>query len=631
MGDVRQLPALVRQFTTIVPKIETLRDEARQLLVDHPTGDLADDIVRQIIHIETSLGRYVADIKTNAAQQEQHHIDASTEQDEIDKVWEDAWKVQDIVDHAMATIAVLRRRDPGLKPAPAASASTHGVPTTTARPPDPLSSVIKLPPQELPQFTGIYSDWPSFWDRYEPTVHTRTGLTDVIKFTYLRQSLSGEPLDLIKMLPVTDINYATAIGILQKRYSDQGMIVRELLEAIFCVPDIPSDNVFALRRFVTTFSEKVQGLKNQGVSKGWFFLSHLVFRKLDQETRRAYDLYQAEKKRWATLSSASASSGSGSSSASGSTDWDKEYDDLMNFLQERVQIWERSSKTEIATAEAKIHQNRRDNHFKSTQRVRANPTNGYSSKTSNYKCQACGSREFHYTSHCPTFIKMSPDDRRQYLKDTNSCYNCLSPNHRVGECRSKGTCRECYERHHTLLHVEKRKSNPASGVQDDDSEENADNTDPHKAVGSPAVLAAQATTIFLCTGQIPCIDAYGGVIMLRAMLHTGSQVEIITADAAEKLGFDIQESTLEIVGVGSTRSQRALGRIDFSILLPDHKQYEVTCDVLNQVVGDLCFGRMAAQVPQQVRWIRPSGPLLLQGEEDRCAVGRDPLPASGAQ
>ena len=77
-----------------------------------------------------------------------------------------------------------------------------------------------------------------------------------------------------------------------------------------------------------------------------------------------------------------------------------------------------------------------------------------------------------------------------------------------------------------------------------------------------------------------------------AMLDTGSQVDIITRDAAENLGFDIQESTLEIVGVGSARSQRALGRIEFSILLPDHKQYKVTCDVLNQVVGDLCIGRM---------------------------------------
>ena len=302
------------------------------------------------------------------------------------------------------------------------------------------------------------------------------------------------------MLPVTDANYATAIGILQKRYSDQGMIIRELLEAVFTAPNVPHENVFALRKFVTTFTEKVQGLKNQGVSKGWFFLAHLVFRKLDPETRRAYDLHQAEKKRWAALSAPTgAASSSASASGSGPADLDTEFDELMTFLQERVQIWERSSKTQVDVQDTDNWQKRREHNNYSTPRVRAIPENGSNSNSPNYKCQACGSREFHYTSHCPTFIKMSPDERRQYLKDTNSCYNCLSPNHRVGECRSKGTCRECYERHHTLLHVEKRKSNPASGVQDDDSEEKADNTDPHKAVGSPAVLAAKATTIFLCT------------------------------------------------------------------------------------------------------------------------------------
>ena len=265
----------------------------------------------------------------------------------------------------------------------------------------------------------------------------------------------------------------------------------------------------------------------------------------------------------------------------------------MTFLQERVQIWERSAKTQVAVPRTDNFQKRRDNQSKSTQRVRANPVNQQTHKTSGFKCPVCGAREFHYTSKCSAFLKKStyPSAANISRRRTHAItvflqiIGLVSANQKVlaGSVTS-GT---------TLFYtLRTRKSTPAAKVKDEESDEKEDNSGSRKAVGTPAVLATQAATIFLCTVQIPCLDAYGGVTMLRAMLDTGSQVDIITADAAEKLGFDVQKSTLEIVGVGSARSQRALGRVDFSILLPDQKQYKVSCDVLNQVVGDLCIGRM---------------------------------------
>ena len=38
--------------------------------------------------------------------------------------------------------------------------------------------------------------------------------------SYLRQSLSGDPFDLVKTLQVTEANYDTAIALLQSRYAD---------------------------------------------------------------------------------------------------------------------------------------------------------------------------------------------------------------------------------------------------------------------------------------------------------------------------------------------------------------------------------------------------------------------------
>ena len=90
------------------------------------------------------------------------------------------------------------------------------------------------------------------------------------------------------------MKYDTAIALLQSRYADQGMIVRELMDSLLGAPSMQRDNLVSLRRLFITFSEKVQGLRNVGVKEGWFFLSHVLLRKLDAETKRSFDVYLAD-------------------------------------------------------------------------------------------------------------------------------------------------------------------------------------------------------------------------------------------------------------------------------------------------------------------------------------------------
>ena len=156
MGDVRQLPELERQFQNLSLKMTNLRDETAQLLVDNPTGDLPIDVVRRIIAIERSISRMLVELKTNAGLQEQRHVDATSDPSLIEKVWDELGKAEEAHDMALSNILILRRRDPGLKTPPSSSSATHGVPAGPSRAPDPLSSVIKLPPQELQQFR-VYS------------------------------------------------------------------------------------------------------------------------------------------------------------------------------------------------------------------------------------------------------------------------------------------------------------------------------------------------------------------------------------------------------------------------------------------------------------------------------------------
>ena len=68
------------------------------------------------------------------------------------------------------------------------------------------------------------------------------------------------------------------------------------------------------------------------------------------------------------------------------------------------------------------------------------------------RCWFC--RDSHKISDC-TVLKATPvDDRREFVKKNKLCFNCLSSDHMISQCRSKHSCKVsgCNKRHPTLLH-----------------------------------------------------------------------------------------------------------------------------------------------------------------------------------
>ena len=76
--------------------------------------------------------------------------------------------------------------------------------------------------------------------------------------------------------------------------------------------------------------------------------------------------------------------------------------------------------------------------------------------TKNYasgkKCICCKKDDGHYIVKCPTFLAMTIEQRRDFVKVNNLCYNCLASDHYTGKCKSTYKCRECKGTHHTMLH-----------------------------------------------------------------------------------------------------------------------------------------------------------------------------------
>ncbi|KYN38700.1 hypothetical protein ALC56_06922 [Trachymyrmex septentrionalis] len=99
----------------------------------------------------------------------------------------------------------------------AAIPSTSFSNTTSAFQPTPRCNLEKI---ALPMFDGDYKDWTQFKDLFEALVLREITLTDVQKLYYLKTSLSGSALALIKNIAVTDANFTTAWKIISDHYQD---------------------------------------------------------------------------------------------------------------------------------------------------------------------------------------------------------------------------------------------------------------------------------------------------------------------------------------------------------------------------------------------------------------------------
>ena len=159
------------------------------------------------------------------------------------------------------------------------------------------------------------------------------------------------------------------------------------------------------------------------------------------------------------------------------------------------------------------------------------------------------------------------------------------------------SCRTCQKRHHTLLHYTATPS-AAAGLKDDSNpfdDEKISGLCAESTLPTPAVAnVSRGSIIFLCTVQLPCLDKTGEMIHLRAMLDTGSQISPITRSAAEQLGLDLTTSTVTVRGIGSVRPQSTYGQVDLTAMTPGNRKYILSCDVLEQVVGNMCTARFSA-------------------------------------
>lgn len=145
-------------------------------------------------------------------------------------------------------------------------------------------SIVKLPTISLPSFDGQYDGWLEFRDTYMSLIHNSKDIDPIQKFHYLRSSLSGSALQIIKSLEFTAENYDIAWGLLENCYNDKRLLIHNHVKALFALPSVNKESPSPNLRALDTLGEPTASWDT--------LIIYNIVSRLDSSTEREWEEYK---------------------------------------------------------------------------------------------------------------------------------------------------------------------------------------------------------------------------------------------------------------------------------------------------------------------------------------------------
>ena len=450
-------------------------------------------------------------------------------------------------------------------------------------PPPGGSCQTKLPKLKLPTFKGDVLEWQEFWSTFHAHVDSMQNLDPVIKFTYLKGCLEGEPKDLIRDLRLGAANYPNAVRMLRKRYEDEEKLRQAILNQFTYLPSIRHDY-----RDLKSFHTKLTRLQTQideipalhGIEE---VIKTIAVQKLHDTT---YTSIVKELGR--TKFSLS------------------ELIDKIFFL---VDICESNQLRRNETVQVKSTQQNVEGGARPKQ-----PTSAETSRSNKFNCQFCNLD--HRAFDCMKYKTFNA--RRDRVRTLKLCFNCLRKGHSQQECRNPARCRKCGSMHHTSLCYDKPPP-PVHHTSNTTSNANNSNTSvapPATTLTKPVVNKPVATPT---TTNVTTINTASSVslrpsatptakvilsrcdnqIATRIFIDSGSQRSFISPKLVQQLqlpvvakipmqiktfGSEIIAETLDLVKV---KVKLGLKRITMKLLVHEHASTVIHCPGIHNVIETL--------------------------------------------
>ena len=169
------------------------------------------------------------------------------------------------------------------------------------------------------------------------------------------------------------------------------------------------------------------------------------------------------------------------------------------------------------------------------------------------KCLLC--TKGHNLENCFQFFSMSLQERKDYIRENNLCFACLSYGHKSFVCKRGKTCKICSRKHPTPLHGDVRSLSDSTSESKATHNTNSDVIESDTEVKATSVntktcLFNKTNSSEQCSLIVPVWisskDEPGKEVLTYAMLDTQSDTSFILESTLENLGVEGSETRLSL-------------------------------------------------------------------------------------
>lgn len=428
----------------------------------------------------------------------------------------------------------------------------------------------------LPTFDGRYEAWPRFKAMFVDMMQ-RSNDSDAVKLYHLENALKGDAAGVIDLETLQNNNYARAWEILEERFGNKRLILETHILGLLNMKKVPRKSSKDLRNLVDECTRHVDNLvkldqRLTGMSQ--LFVVTLLTRALDDQTRELWE---------ASFNQAQL----------------PKYEEMIEFLKQRVVILERcETVTPAATAKP-------SNPKPTSSKGGPSKSSHAATSASEYTCNFCGGQ--HQNFKCPTFLKMTVEQRQSKLKEANLCYNCLRWGHRSATCSSDKVCGKCSKKHHSLIHYEPRVKPEVQSEPPKPAEVQSVPAVPEQPVNAScsSVFRPSSKQVFLMTAMVNLLSKSGQVHQVRALLDSGSQINLLSESLVNKLNLPKYPANVPVIGVGGKRSQ-----IRHRVAVRMTSSYNDFATIVDCLVTPKVTGTIPSANVNVDSWRIPSGIVL---------------------
>ena len=284
-------------------------------------------------------------------------------------------------------------------------------------------SSIKLPPLKVGRFNGEILEFASFWESYNPLVHSNPDLSDDMKLLRLKASLTPEVEKTLYGSSGENLSYRDSMAIIFEKYCNADHVTYVLKKKLKSVaPPTSKADISGIRRFVDEARRYMTNLQLWNVFPEDYATIIDDFRESIPKALQ-YDLADQCNRQLSHLS-------------------------LTEFLEAMSQYASLREDTD------RIHKLSNSNATSTPRLTTMATTQQHSQSKAKRPCLFCN--QVHFMADC--HVIKDPLERFRFFKRNGMCTACTSKAHNFRQCTNTRRCwgtkgNICRQHHHTSLHA----------------------------------------------------------------------------------------------------------------------------------------------------------------------------------